>query len=89
VKIIIHAKTRAKEEKVLRITQDQLDLQTGQNNKMPEYKVWVKAPAVDGKANEAIIKALAEYFEITQSQVKLISGKISKKKVFEISKKSP
>jgi len=83
VRIVVKAKTRAKEEKVERISQPTLGLDDSQN-KMIEYKVWVKEAPVDGKANEAIAKALAKYFDVSKSQVSLVSGATSKNKVFEI-----
>lgn len=39
---------------------------------------------VSGKANEAVIKALAEYFGIAKSNIALIKGQASKHKIFEI-----
>ena len=49
-----------------------------------EYIVSVHEPAQQGKANKAIIKSLAEYFNLKISEVLLISGETIKKKVFEI-----
>jgi len=49
-----------------------------------EYLVSVKEPPVDGKANQAIIKSLSNYFGVSPSQVTLISGHTSKKKIFEV-----
>ena len=48
------------------------------------FKVWVKESPVDGKANFALIKALAGYFDIAPSRVEIISGHSSKKKEVEI-----
>ena len=48
------------------------------------YKVAVKAPPQDGKANEAIIKALALHFGVTQNAVKICRGHRSKQKWIEI-----
>ena len=48
------------------------------------FKVWVKESPVDGKANLALIKALAGYFDIAPSRVEIISGHSLKKKVVEI-----
>lgn len=48
------------------------------------FKVSVKEPPIQGKANVAIAKALAEYFKVSNSQIKLVSGLSSKQKVFEI-----
>jgi hypothetical protein len=49
-----------------------------------EYKVWVTAPPVDGKANEAIIKLLADYFNASKSEVKIVGGKSAKTKIIDI-----
>jgi uncharacterized protein (TIGR00251 family) len=83
MKIIVKVKTNAKEEKVERVSQATLAL-FGLQKDMEIYKVSVKEPPVDGKANTAIIKALAKYFETSPSCVTLISGQTSKQKVFEI-----
>lgn len=48
------------------------------------YKVSVKAYAVEGRANKAIISLLAEYFKTKKSLVFLVSGHIAKQKVFEV-----
>lgn len=46
--------------------------------------VYVHEPPLEGKANAAVILALAEYFHIKKCQVTLFQGKKSKNKVFEI-----
>ena len=48
------------------------------------YKIGVKEEAVEGKANEAVIDALAEYFDLAKSRISLCLGKTRKEKVFEI-----
>jgi len=48
------------------------------------YKVWVKEPPIDGKANDAIVRVLAEYFVVAKSHIRLVSGQTSKQKTFEI-----
>lgn len=48
------------------------------------YRVRVKAPPVEGKANEALITVLAEHFNVPKSRIRLCSGKTSKHKLFEI-----
>ncbi|MFZ5801774.1 MAG: DUF167 domain-containing protein [Candidatus Omnitrophota bacterium] len=48
------------------------------------YRVWVKAPAVEGKANEAVVEVLSGYFGIPRSRIALLKGKRSKRKLFEI-----
>ena len=48
-------------------------------------RVAVTAPADQGKANKAIIKALARALGISKSQIELIRGRTSRQKVFAIS----
>lgn len=48
------------------------------------YTVCVKEPPVDGKANDAVIRELANFFSCTRFQIKLISGAASRSKVFNI-----
>ena len=49
-----------------------------------KLKVHVMAPAVDGKANKAVLEALAEFYHIKKNAVRLIKGEKSREKVFEI-----
>ena len=46
--------------------------------------VYVKAPAIEGRANAAAIKLLAKHFGVASSKVKLVRGATSKYKIFEI-----
>ena len=49
--------------------------------------VWqarVQAPPVDGKANEAVVRLLAERFDVPKSRMSLVSGETSRLKTFEI-----
>lgn len=48
------------------------------------YIIYTKAPAIEGRANAAVIKLLAKYFGVAQSRVKLVRGATSKHKVFSI-----
>ena len=48
------------------------------------YTVYVMAPPIDGKANAAIVKLLADHFDISQSLVEIISGHMARTKVVEI-----
>lgn len=48
-----------------------------------QLKVKVTAPAVDNKANEALIKLLAKEFKIPKSSIRIIKGKKSKNKIIE------
>lgn len=48
------------------------------------YVIYTKAPAIEGRANAAAIKLLAQYFGVSKSQVRLLRGATSKYKVFDI-----
>ncbi|MEI6288580.1 MAG: DUF167 domain-containing protein [bacterium] len=45
------------------------------------YKVKLTAQAIEGKANEQLIKVLAEYFGVSKSQVEIKNGKNAKTKL--------
>lgn len=46
--------------------------------------VYVKAPAIEGRANLAAVKLLAKHFGVVSSKVRLVRGATSKYKVFEV-----
>mgnify|MGYP003862065763 CR=1 FL=1 len=46
--------------------------------------VHLKSPPVDGKANEELIKLLAEKFDVPKSKISIKSGLSSKNKLVEI-----
>ncbi|MBI2640502.1 MAG: DUF167 domain-containing protein [Candidatus Sungbacteria bacterium] len=46
--------------------------------------VGVMAPPEKGKANEEVIRKIAEYFGVPRSGVKIISGRASRKKIVDI-----
>ncbi len=71
MKIIIKAKPGAKEDSIEKIDE-------------ANYTVSVKAPPIDGKANAAIVKLLADYFDVAPSLVEIISGHMARVKVIEI-----
>ncbi|MDD3154977.1 MAG: DUF167 domain-containing protein [Victivallaceae bacterium] len=47
-------------------------------------KIAIAAPPVDGKANKALAKFLAQAFQVSPGNVRLISGVSSRDKRFEI-----
>lgn len=47
-------------------------------------KVHLRAPAVDGKANAALIKFLAEHYGVKTSQIEVIKGLKSRHKIINI-----
>ena len=46
--------------------------------------VYVKEPAKEGKANEAVVKALAKFFGVKKSSVLLLKGLKGKRKLAQI-----
>lgn len=48
------------------------------------FKVYVNAPAVEGKANKALIEILADYFQVRKSSIKIIRGEKAREKVIEL-----
>ena len=73
MKIFVKVKPRAREERVQKID--------GIN-----FEVWVRELPEKGKANRAVIKSLADYFKVSQSNIKIISGSVSRLKIIEITK---
>lgn len=71
MKIFIKAKPSAKENKIEKLNET-------------HFVVSVKEPPIKGMANAGIIKVLAEYFKVSPSQIKIISGYTSKNKIIEI-----
>jgi hypothetical protein len=71
MKILVRVKPNAKESRV-----EKLDDAT--------FSVWTKEPAKEGKANQAVIKILAEYFGTAQQNIKIIVGHRTKQKIIKI-----
>ena len=71
MKIFVQVKPRAREERVIKISDT-------------NFKVWVREIPEKDKANRAVVRALAEYFNISQANIKIISGSTSKLKIIEI-----
>jgi uncharacterized protein (TIGR00251 family) len=47
-----------------------------------QLKIAVHAPPLEGRANQALIAFLADYFSLSRSSIELISGDLSRSKVF-------
>lgn len=47
-------------------------------------KLRVKAPAVDNKANKAVISALSEHFNINKGKIRILKGEKSREKTIEL-----
>ena len=54
--------------------------------KLPDasFKVKLTSAPVDGKANDALVELLSEYFNTSKSKIKLVKGLTSKNKIIEI-----
>ena len=48
------------------------------------FKVHLTAPAVDGKANAALIAFLAEHFDVKKRGIEIIKGLKSRRKTINI-----
>ena len=70
MKLFITAKPNAKQTRVEEIDET-------------HFRVWVKAPPDEGRANQAVIEALSEYFCAPKSRFSLLRGASSKSKVLE------
>ena len=53
---------------------------TGKN----EYTLRVRSPAFEGKANQAVVDLLSEYFRCPKSRIKILHGLTGKTKLIEI-----
>lgn len=71
VRIIVKAKPRARENRVQKIDES-------------NFVVFVKEDPKLGRANEAIIKLLAKYFNTSPLLVEIRSGRNSRTKVIQI-----
>lgn len=71
MKITVMVKPGAREEKIEKISET-------------EYKISVKEPAKEGRANWAVERSLAQYFGVPISRVRIISGQTSRHKIVEV-----
>ena len=51
---------------------------------IPEYKVFVKEPPIDGKANEMVISYFAELLKVSKNAVTIVHGVASKYKIIHV-----
>ena len=71
VKVKVKVVPNSKQQKVEKISED-------------EYKVYVKSPPTKGKANKELIEVLSDYFNVSKSRIKIVSGFASREKIVEI-----
>jgi len=71
MKISVKVKPNAKQERLEKIDEK-------------NFSVWVKEKPQEGKANQAVIKILSDYFGVAKSEVILLKGQTSRQKIFEV-----
>lgn len=71
MRINVKARPAAREDKIEKVSDT-------------EFIVSVKEPPVQGRANQAIIKLFAEYFNVPTSSVRIVFGYTSRQKILEI-----
>ena len=49
-----------------------------------ELLVFLREPAIEGKANKALIKLLAEYYDVPKTSVEITGGRKSRHKIVKI-----
>jgi uncharacterized protein YggU (UPF0235/DUF167 family) len=49
-----------------------------------ELTIYVREPAVDGKANEAVARLLAAHLQLPRSRIELVAGETSRQKRFRV-----
>lgn len=49
-----------------------------------KFKIHVMAPAVDGKANKALIEVLADYFKTKKNKISIVRGETGRTKIVKI-----
>jgi uncharacterized protein (TIGR00251 family) len=49
-----------------------------------EYDVRVRAPAREGRANQALLEQLAEYFKVPKSTLRILRGEKGRRKLVRI-----
>ncbi len=47
-------------------------------------KVWVNSPAIDNKANKAVIEILAAYFRVQKKNIEILKGHQNRNKLIQI-----
>ena len=77
MRIVVGVKAKARREAVIRVDAP------GENPE-PHYAVTVKAAPEDGRANTAVIAAVAAFLGVKRSEVAIVSGHTSRRKVLEV-----
>ncbi len=69
--ILVKVKPNSKQEKVEKI-----------NDR--EFILRVKAPAIEGRANEAAIELMSDYFHLPKSRIVILRGHKSRNKILSL-----
>lgn len=59
-------------------------IQKSQDENGKFFEIFIREPAIEGKANLAVIKLLAKEFGVSKNRVSLKTGTKSRFKIFEI-----
>ena len=70
MKYTITVKANSSQEKIIRVSPDELT-------------VYLRAKPHDGEANVALIKLLAKYFSVSKTSINIIRGQKSHTKIIE------
>lgn len=73
MKIFVKAKTGARDDDIEKIDET-------------HFIVSVKERPIKGQANRGIIRVIANYFKVSKSEVRMVSGFTSFQKILEIDK---
>jgi len=71
MRILVTVKPRAREKRVEKIDNG-------------HFKVSVTAVPEGGRANDAVVDALAGYFSVAKSNIRIVLGKTAREKLIEI-----
>jgi len=71
MRILVKVAPRASKNEVIKIDAE-------------NFKIRTTAPALDGRANEAVIKLIAKYFGVAKSRIKIVQGVIGRNKIIQI-----
>ncbi|MFH1611945.1 MAG: DUF167 domain-containing protein [bacterium] len=48
------------------------------------FEIWVKEKPIQGRATQAVVKALSDFLKIPRSNIRLIKGGKIRNKIFEV-----
>jgi uncharacterized protein (TIGR00251 family) len=71
MRIYLKVITRSSQQKIEKISEG-------------DYKIWVRAVPEKGNANKEIIGILADYFKAGKSEIEIVGGKTTSRKIVDI-----